>query len=98
MTSAKYRVRPDGAVVTNEQHPFKGVTVTTVPKHAEKLALAMAYPKIPGERTRLTYYVDEALKDAGYEVKTATNPSAVRLIWQEHVQQGTISELSPVAR
>jgi putative intracellular protease/amidase len=85
MTSAKYRVRPDGQIVTDEEHPLKGVTVTTVPKHGEKMALATSYPKIPSEKTRLEYYVD-ALKEAGYQVKTTTNPGAVRMIWQEQVR------------
>ena len=32
---------------------------------------------------RLTYYVDEARKEAGYQVETATNPAAVRVVYDE---------------
>jgi putative intracellular protease/amidase len=86
MTSAKYRVLSDDRVVTDDHHPFRGVALTTVPTHGEKVALASAYPKVPGQRTRLEYYVDAALKAAGYQVKTTANPTAVRVIWQEHVK------------
>lgn len=49
------------------------------------LALTMAYPKIPGQKTRLTYYVDEALKAAGYQVESTINPSAVQVVLDEKV-------------
>ncbi|HEU4397245.1 MAG TPA: hypothetical protein VFU54_05330 [Actinomycetota bacterium] len=83
MVSAKYRVAADGEISTTSDHRFKGARLTTVPKHAELVALTTAYPKVPGHRTRLTYYVDEALKEAGYQVETATNPAAVRVVYDE---------------
>ena len=86
MVSAKYRVRADGEVITSSNHAFSGVRLTTVPKHGELLALTVAYPRIPGERTRLTYFVDEALEAAGYQVETTINPAAVKVIWEEKVK------------
>ncbi|WP_217552849.1 hypothetical protein [Streptomyces sp. GbtcB6] len=81
LTSARYRVDGDGKVATDPDHAFKGARITTVPKYGEKAMLGFQYPKVPGERTRLTYYVDVALKEAGYDVNLALNPSAVKVIW-----------------
>ena len=36
-----------------------------MPKHGEVIALGAGYVHVPGQRTRLTYYVDEAHKYAG---------------------------------
>lgn len=83
MTSAKYRVDADGKVTINEDHEFKGANVTTVPKYGELPMLKMGYPKIPGEKTRLEYYVDVALKQADYDVDLTLNPAAVKVIWDE---------------
>jgi putative intracellular protease/amidase len=84
MVSAKHRVAADDEISTTSDHHFKGARLTTVPKHAELLALTTAYPKVPGHKTRLTYYVDEALKEVGYQVETATNPAAVRVVYDEN--------------
>ncbi|GAA4838213.1 hypothetical protein GCM10023221_14480 [Luteimicrobium xylanilyticum] len=83
LTSARYRVLPDGTVRTNENHDFTGAHITTVPRWGERFMLASQYPKVPGERTRLPYYVDVALKDAGYDVNLTLNPTAVKVIWDE---------------
>jgi putative intracellular protease/amidase len=83
MVSAKYRVAGDGQISTTSDHHFKGARMTAVPRHAELFALTTAYPKVPGHKTQLTYYVDEALKDAGYQVETATNPAAFRVVYDE---------------
>ncbi|WP_019069201.1 hypothetical protein [Streptomyces hokutonensis] len=85
LTSARYRVDADGKVTTDPDHAFKGARITTVPKYGEKVMLASGYPKVPGERTRLTYYVDVALKEAGYDVSLTLNPSAAKVVWDaEH--------------
>jgi len=81
LTSARYRVDGDGKVVTDPDHAFKGARITTVPKYGERAMLGFQYPKVPGERTRLTYYVDVALKEAGYDVHLTLNPSAPKVIW-----------------
>ncbi|MER5941626.1 hypothetical protein ABT121_30405 [Streptomyces sp. NPDC001928] len=83
LTSARYRVTGDGEVITDNEHAFKGAKITTFAQVAERIVLASQYPKVPGERTRLPYFVDVALKDAGYDVSLALNPSGVKVIWDE---------------
>ncbi|MFD3948047.1 hypothetical protein [Streptomyces sp. NPDC058579] len=83
LTSARYRVRKDGEVITNNNHGFKGAKITTFAQVAERIVLASQYPKVPGKRTRLPYFVDVALKDAGYDVSLALNPSGVKVVWDE---------------
>ncbi|MCX5181129.1 hypothetical protein ACFV8Z_51745 [Streptomyces sp. NPDC059837] len=43
----------------------------------------MQYPKVPGEATRLPYYVDVALDAAGYDVGLTLNPAAVKVVWDD---------------
>lgn len=83
LTSAKYRVDAAGAITTNDNHAFKGAKIMTVPTMGEKMALMTQYPKIPGVKTRLAYYVDEALKQAGYNVELTWNPGAPNVVWDE---------------
>lgn len=83
MTAAKYRVDADGKVSVNEDHAFKGAHITTVPDHGELQMLDGGYPKIPGEETRLEFFVDVVLKDAGYKVDTTANMAEVLVIWDE---------------
>ncbi|MFD3373894.1 MULTISPECIES: hypothetical protein [unclassified Streptomyces] len=83
LTSAKYRITGDGEVITNTEHALKGAKITTFAQIAERIVLASQYPKVPGKRTRLPYFVDVALKDAGYNVKLTPNPSGVKVVWDE---------------
>ncbi|QJT04438.1 hypothetical protein G9272_32505 [Streptomyces asoensis] len=83
LTSARYRVDDEGTVTTDEQHRFKGARVTTVPRHGERMMLEMQYPKVPGEATRLPYYVDVALDAAGYDVGLTLNPAAAKVVWDD---------------
>ena len=83
LASAKYRITAFGMTQTNYRHPFIGARVTTVPARAEKLMLAIGYPKVPDRRTRLTYFVDETLRGAGYRVATTLKPAAVKVVWDE---------------
>lgn len=86
MTSAQFRIDRDGQPQSYPNHPFAGTSLTTVPKHGEILALTTNYPKIPGHRTRLMYYVDEALKEAGYRVLATCNPGAVKMVWESRLR------------
>ncbi|MCX5367010.1 hypothetical protein OG864_50955 [Streptomyces sp. NBC_00124] len=86
MASAKYRVSTDGTVVTDPEHAFNGVRVTTVAKSAELFVLSSGYLKIPGKKVRMGYFIDEALRNAGYQVQTTTNPTAIKVIWEEGVR------------
>jgi putative intracellular protease/amidase len=83
LLSAKYRVSADGEVTTTAEHNFRGARLTAMSKLGELVALTMAYPKVPGRKTRLAYYVDEALKDAGYRVE-GLNPAAVQVVYDEN--------------
>jgi putative intracellular protease/amidase len=83
LTSARYRIDDEGTVTTDEQHRFKGARITTVPRYGERMMLEMQYPKVPGEATRLPYYVDVALDAAGYDVGLTLNPAAVKVIWDD---------------
>ncbi|MFD9737662.1 DJ-1/PfpI family protein [Umezawaea sp. NPDC059074] len=83
MASAKYRVDADGGVRTTSDHPFAGIRLTTVPKYGEVGFSRFGFLKFPGLRTRVTYYVDEALVDAGFKVEIAVpNPGAVKVVWE----------------
>jgi putative intracellular protease/amidase len=86
MASAKYRVNAAGEVRVDESHPFAGARLTTVPRHGEQLALVVTYAKVPRERTRLTYFVDDKLKAAGFQVETGVDPTGVKVVWDETVQ------------
>lgn len=86
MTSAKYRIDAKGKPVIQQNNPFRGAAVTTVPKFGELIALMSSYPKVPGKKTRLPYYVDQAIEQAGYQVHTSLNPTAARLEWAENVK------------
>jgi hypothetical protein len=79
MTSTLQRVDGEGRAYRVAENPFLDATITTLSKHSEKIALRAGYVHVPGQRTRLTYYVDEALKEAGFTLRTGLNPSAVKL-------------------
>ena len=83
LTSARYRIGADGAVSMDDNHAFKGAHITTVPKYGELAMLSFGYPTVPGKKTRLLYYVDVALKEAGYDVSLTLNPAAVNVVWDE---------------
>ncbi|MCX5522326.1 hypothetical protein OG342_05525 [Streptomyces bobili] len=83
MTAAKYRVDADGKVSVNEDHAFKGANITTVPYYGELQMLDGGYPKIPGEETRLEFFVDLVLKDAGYKVDLTEDMTEVLVIWDD---------------
>jgi putative intracellular protease/amidase len=77
MASAKYRVSADG----------QGALLCRSPLRCEVLFSKVGFLKIPGQKTRTTYYVDEALKEAGYKVETvAPNPGDIKVIWEPTVR------------
>ncbi|TDT97467.1 hypothetical protein EDD99_5605 [Streptomyces sp. 846.5] len=85
MTSTWERIDRAGRPYRVTDNPFLAATVTTVPEHGEKIALSAGYPHVPGERTRLSYFVDEAVKDAGFTVSASLNPTAVKVIHEPSV-------------
>jgi hypothetical protein len=85
MTSTRQRVDDQGKAYRVGENPFLSAAITTVPRHGEKGAESFSYVHVPGERTRVTYYVDQALKEAGFTVRTTLNPGAVKLIHEPAV-------------
>jgi putative intracellular protease/amidase len=85
MTSTWQRVDRQGSAYQVAENPFLEATIATVPKHGERAAESAGYVHLPGQRTRLTYYVDEALKEAGFTLRTGLNPAAVKLLYEPAV-------------
>jgi hypothetical protein len=67
-------------------NPFLAATISVVPKTGERLALRVGYPRVPGKTTRLPYFVDEAIKEAGFTVTSALNMSAAKLAYEPSVR------------
>ncbi|MEQ0564219.1 DJ-1/PfpI family protein [Amycolatopsis sp. NEAU-NG30] len=86
LVSAKYRVRPDGTIVTDLQHAFTGAGVTAFAKSLELFVLSDGYLNLPGEKVSLGYFIDDALRDAGYQVQTPADPGAIEIVWEEGVR------------
>lgn len=95
MTSAAFRVDASGNPVTVPNHPFRGARLTTVSKFGELIALSTNYPKIPGKKTRLRYYLDEILRMSGYEVLLSMNPAAAKVVWEPRL--GLLTSNGPYA-
>lgn len=83
LTSAKYRVSEDGNISITENHRFKNAKITVSSAFAEMLAVKMAYPKIPGKKTRLEFIVEDVLRDEGYQVDVKLNPMAVQVVYDK---------------
>lgn len=83
LTSAKYRVLENGGISINENHRFKGAKITVSSAFAEMIAVKMAYPKVPGKKTRLGFIVEDVLKKDGYQVDVKLNPMAVQVVYDE---------------
>jgi putative intracellular protease/amidase len=85
VASTRQRIDSDGNPYPVTDNPFQQATVTMMSKPGELIAFTTGYPRIPGHRTRPSYYIDEAVKEAGFTVKTSLNPSAVMLIHEPAV-------------
>ncbi|QCQ16615.1 hypothetical protein [Microbacterium sp. RG1] len=80
LTSTQFRVDAHGESYRVEDNAFSGITVSTVPQAAERMAEDYGYlhQPTPGE-TRLTYYIDEALEQAGIHNLHKPNPASVEV-------------------
>jgi putative intracellular protease/amidase len=85
MTSTRQRIDSDENPYSVADNPFQKATITMMSKLGELIAFVANYPHIPGQRTRPSYYIDDAVKDAGFTVKTSLNPTAVKLIHEPAV-------------
>ena len=85
VTSTRQRIDSEGNPYPVADNPFQAATITMMSKFGELIAFTASYPHIPGQRTRPTYYIDEAIKKAGFKVKSSRNPSAVLVIHEPAV-------------
>ncbi|MDT0571993.1 hypothetical protein RM704_31840 [Streptomyces sp. DSM 3412] len=86
VTSTRQRVDAQGAAYSVKDNPFLAATISTVPKIGERFALRFLYPRVPGRTTRLPYFVDVAIKEAGFTVASSLNISAPALAYEPSVR------------
>jgi hypothetical protein len=86
VTSTRQRVDAQGRSYLVSDNPFLAATISTVPKIGERFALRFLYPRVPGRRTRLPYFVDVAIKEAGFTVASSPNISAPKLAYEPSVR------------
>src|SRR6266513_524359 len=86
VTSTRQRVDAQGAAYSAEDNPFLAATISVVPKVGERIALRFGYPRVPGKKTRVAYFVDEAIKEAGFTVTSPLNISAATLAYVPSVR------------
>ncbi|MFF7476881.1 hypothetical protein [Streptomyces sp. NPDC008092] len=79
LTSTSQRIDEQGWARPVAGNPFQGAKVAVAGKLGEKLMLKRGYPSVPGRRTRLTYFVEDALEEAGFKIAGTINPSSVKL-------------------
>lgn len=86
VTSTRQRIDAQGAAYSVKDNPFLAATISTVPKIGERFALRFLYPRVPGKATRLPYFVDVAIKEAGFTVASSPNISAPKLAYEPSVR------------
>ncbi|MGH3725045.1 MAG: hypothetical protein ACRDUS_13100 [Mycobacterium sp.] len=77
LTSTNWRVDQDGAPYRVQDNAFLAAEVTTVGREGETGMLDQGYVHIPPGPTRLEYFVDEGLREAGFSVTTAPIPTSL---------------------
>ncbi|WP_371750663.1 hypothetical protein [Mycobacteroides sp. LB1] len=80
LTSTNFRVDENEQPYAVRENPFWAAEVTTVSTTGETGMLDYGYVNIPGELTRLEYFVDEGLREAGFNVIAATVPTSLFLL------------------
>src|SRR5437773_6843373 len=86
MTSTRQRVDAQGRSYLVSDNPFLAATISVVPKIGERYAMRFGDPRVPGKRTRLPYFVDVAIKEAGFTVASSPNISAPKLAYAPSVR------------
>src|SRR5438477_4228063 len=86
VTSTRQRVDAQGRSYLVSDNPFLAAAISTVPKIGERFALRFLYPRVPGKATRLLYFVDVAIKDAGFTVTSCVNLPAPKLASEPSVR------------
>ncbi|WP_375586852.1 hypothetical protein [Flagellimonas aurea] len=86
VTSTSQRVDAQGSAYFVGENPFLAASISTVPKIGELFGLWLLYPHVPGKKTRTTYFVDKAIKEEGFKLKTCINIAAPLLAYEPSVQ------------
>jgi len=86
VTSTLQRIDAEGRPYSVKDNPFLAATITSVPTIGEIFALRFLYLRVPGKKTRLTYFVDQAIKEAGFKMASAINIAAPQVIYEPSVQ------------
>ncbi|MET7458717.1 hypothetical protein ABZT03_44420 [Streptomyces sp. NPDC005574] len=86
VTSTRQRIDAQGAAYSVKDNPFLAAPISTVPKMGELFALSFLYPHVPGKKTRLPYFVDVAIKEAGFTVASSPNISAPQTAYEPTVR------------
>src|SRR5437899_2750539 len=66
VNSTRQRIDAQGAAQSVKDNPVLAAPISTVPKNGELFAQRFLYPRAPGKRARLPYFVDGAIKEAGF--------------------------------
>ena len=86
MTSTLKRIDAQGRAYEATDNAFLAATISVVPKLGERIAMRFGYPRVPGKKTRVAYFVDEAIKEAGFTVTSPLNISAATLAYEPSVR------------
>src|SRR6266550_563543 len=86
VTSTRQRVDAQGRPYRVSDNPFLAAPISTVPTIGERFALRFLYPRVPGRKTRLPYFVDAAIKEAGFTLASSPNISAPKLAYEPSVR------------
>lgn len=86
VTSTRQRIDAQGHPYLVSDNPFLAATISTVPTIGELFALRFLYPRVPGKRTRTSYFVDTAVKEAGFKLATSLNIAAPLLAYEPSVR------------
>jgi len=86
VTSTLQRVDATGQAYRVSDNPFLAAAISVLPKMNEMFVLRAGYARVPGRKTRLPYYVDEAIKEAGFTVRPIINLAAVKLAYEPSVR------------
>ena len=86
VTSTRQRVDAQDHPYPVRDNPFLAATIATVPTIGELFALRFLYPRVLGKKTRLTYFIDKAIKEAGFKLATSLNIAAPQLAYEPSVR------------
>ncbi|TND10302.1 MAG: hypothetical protein FD123_550 [Bacteroidetes bacterium] len=86
VTSTRQRIDTLGRPYLVSDNPFLAASISTVPKIGELFALRFLYPHVLGKKTRTSYFVDKAIKEAGFKLATSINIAAPKLAYEPSVQ------------